>query len=195
MGRAPRGHCHAGFGKGWPWSCVDRSLGSQASGRFEQGYPTVTDCYNTANSFRIRCRFASDAELNIRDNAPDLGFENGVLFECEKGRFFVNRGKLTGKPIEDLKKNPLPQDLLASLRKGRAVMTHHENFFRACKQRVSPISEAASHIRHLNVCHLSNIALRLGRDLQWDPAAGSVTGAAAAEQMLVREQRQGFEVS
>ena len=39
--------------------------------------------------------FANGVEMLIRDDAQDLGFDNGIMFEGEKGRFFVNRGKLT----------------------------------------------------------------------------------------------------
>ena len=88
---------------------------------FENGMPTVTDSYNTATSFRVDCKLANGAELVIRDNAEDLGFENGVLFECEGGRYFVNRGKLTGKPVKQLSDSPKLNDLryLFAERKGR----------------------------------------------------------------------------
>lgn len=67
----------------------------------------MADQYNTAASFTIKCMFANGVEMLIRDKAPDLGFDNGIMFEGEQGRYFVNRGKFTGKPVEDLKKNPL----------------------------------------------------------------------------------------
>ena len=35
--------------------------------------------------------------------------DNGILFEGTEGRFFVNRGKLAGKPVEELKDKPLPE--------------------------------------------------------------------------------------
>ncbi|WP_182868096.1 Gfo/Idh/MocA family protein [Rhodopirellula sp. JC639] len=159
------------------------------------GMPALDNQYNTANSFRIRCRFPGGTELIICDHAKQLGFDNGILFECEQGRFFVNRGKLTGKPIEDLSSHPLDKFLFDSLRKGRPVMPHMENFYRSCRERGAGISDPASHIRHLNVCHLANIAMRLGRNLRWDPASQTVMDDQAANEWLVREQRNGFEVS
>lgn len=45
------------------------------------------------------------------DNAEDLGFDSGVRFEGDAGRFFVNRGKLTGADIEALKNEPLADDV------------------------------------------------------------------------------------
>ena len=29
-------------------------------------------------------------------------FDNGILFEGDDGRIFVNRGRLTGKPVEEM---------------------------------------------------------------------------------------------
>ncbi|KAA5538727.1 Gfo/Idh/MocA family oxidoreductase [Roseiconus nitratireducens] len=158
------------------------------------GQPTQADRYNTATSFDIRCRMQGGAELIIRDSAPDLGFENGILIECEGGRYFVNRGKLTGKPIEDLSQQDLSQALTSDLRGGRPVMSHTRHFYECVHRRQQPISDAASHVRHLNLCHLANIGQRLGRDVHWDPESRSVIDDPEANRWLRREQRHGFEV-
>ncbi len=160
----------------------------------EGGMPTDSRSFNTATSFRVRCQFAGGVELIIRENAEDLGFENGLLFECEQGRYFVNRNKLTGKPIEQLQEKPLPEESLAALRKGRPVMNHVENFYRCCRERTEPLSDVASHMRSLTTCHLANIAMRLGRTLQWDGGLQTVTNDAEANQWQSRKQRAGYEI-
>ena len=43
----------------------------------------------------------------------------GVTFEGTEGTFFVSRGKLAGKPVDELKEKPLPEDLLKQLYKGK----------------------------------------------------------------------------
>ena len=48
--------------------------------------------------------------------------------------------------------------------------------------------------RIVAVCHLGNIACRLGRTLAWDPAAERFVGDAEADRMLSRPQWAGFEV-
>lgn len=161
---------------------------------FEDGYPRESDKFNTATSFEIECEFADGALLVIRDQALDLGFENGLLFECENGRFFVNRGKLTGQPVEDLKTDPLPEELFVELRHGRPVMPHMQNFYESCRDRKANLSDAASHITHLNVCHLANISQRLERDLIWDPAQQKVLNDETADSWRVRPQREGYSV-
>ena len=161
---------------------------------FENGMPTVSHSYNTATSFKVRCQFERDIELIIRDNANDLGFENGLLFECEGGRYFVNRGKLTGKPVEQLQSNPLAEELLAPLRKGREVMNHVVNFYKSCLDRTEPLSDATGHTRSLSICHLANISMRLDRKLRWDPANEQILNDEDANRWQSRPQREGFEV-
>lgn len=161
---------------------------------FENGMPTVGNTFNTATSFKVRCVFAGGIEMFIVNNAKELGFDNGIMFEGDKGRYFVNRGKLTGSPVESLNKNPLPEELFARLRKGSDEVSHRENFFRCCDSRDTPISDAASHCRHLTTCHLANIAMRLGRSLKWDAIKQQVIGDNQANAFQRRVQRKGFEV-
>jgi hypothetical protein len=47
----------------------------------------------------------------------------------------------------------------------------------------------------LEICHLSNIAMRLGRDLKWDPAKREILGDAQANSFLSREYRKGYEIN
>jgi hypothetical protein len=46
----------------------------------------------------------------------------------------------------------------------------------------------------LEICHLSNIAMRLGRELAWDPVARRIVGDDQANGFLARESRTGFEI-
>ncbi|QDT68210.1 Inositol 2-dehydrogenase [Planctomycetes bacterium MalM25] len=166
---------------------------------YRDGYPTENDRYNATHAFKIDVQLEDDVELVIRH---DTG--NGVLIEGEKGRLFVNRGKLTGKPIEELADNPLPSDALDRAYKGMArTSTYHKahwhNFYRCIQDRREPISDVKSHLRALNICHLANLAARLGdggaaRPLAWDDAAQRVVGDEQANALLKREPRAGYEI-
>jgi hypothetical protein len=46
----------------------------------------------------------------------------------------------------------------------------------------------------LEICHLSNIAMRLDRALSWDPIKREIIGDDQANAFLTRENRQGFEI-
>jgi hypothetical protein len=48
--------------------------------------------------------------------------------------------------------------------------------------------------RSVSVCHLGNISCKLGRPLQWDPAAERFVSDPEADALLSRPQRKGFEV-
>ncbi len=160
---------------------------------FEKGYPTVDNQYNTATDFLVTCKFPGDVELVIRHDT-----ENGILIEGTKGRIFVNRGKLTGKPVEELAENPLPEDALKKLYKGHEPgggNAHMRNFFECVKTRDLPVSDVYSHHRALTTCHLANICIRLGRPLTWDPETEQIVGDDDANAWQHREKRKGFEIS
>jgi hypothetical protein len=120
--------------------------------------------------------------------------DNGILFEGTEGRFFVNRGKITGKPVEDLKSNPLPDGAIEEIYGGKVSEDHTANFIDAMVSRKQPISDVWTHNRMLEICHLSNIAMRLGRELKWDPTKREVVDDAQANSFLARPNRAGFEI-
>ena len=158
---------------------------------FEDGMPMKDDEYNTSHKFHIRCQFADEIELNIVSNSKD---GNGILFEGSEGRFFVSRGKLVGKPIEELKENPLPDDAIVKVYGGKQPTSHMQNFFDCVKSRELPISDVYSHHRALTTCHLANIVIRLGRSVTWNPKKERIEGDKDARSWQEREQRKGFEV-
>lgn len=156
---------------------------------FKDGYPVQRDQYNTATQFNIVCKYADGVELVIRH---DTG--NGILFEGTEGRIFVNRGRLTGKPVEDLKTKPLEESELVKVYKDRKLTDHLTNFFTAVQDRKEPISDVHSHHRALSTCHLAGIAARLGRKLKWNPIKEEMVGDNQAQSFVARQKRKGFEI-
>ena len=160
--------------------------------QMKNGYPTVDNEYNTATEFKIRCLFPNGVELFIVHSSPD---DNGVLFEGTKGRFHVSRGKMKGKPVEEIEKDPISEELITKLYKGKKPGDHMGNFFECIKTREQPISDVYTHHRAMTTCHLANIAIRLGRKIQWDPQAQQIVGDKEAQQWQAREQRKGYEIT
>ncbi|HHM13044.1 MAG TPA: gfo/Idh/MocA family oxidoreductase, partial [Planctomycetaceae bacterium] len=72
---------------------------------------------------------------------------------------------------------------------------HMRNFVECLRDRTEPISDVYSHHRALTTCHLANIAIRLGRELRWDPKAEQIVGDDEANGWLRRKSRQGYEVA
>jgi hypothetical protein len=54
-----------------------------------------------------------------------------------------------------------------------------------------PLSEA---ILSDTVSHMSNIAIRTGRKITWDPVAGEVVGDAEANSWFIRQHREPYTV-
>jgi predicted dehydrogenase len=157
---------------------------------YKDGYATVDDCYNTAHDFAVVCKFPSGVEMVI-----DSRSDNGVLFEGEKGRMFVNREKCTGKPIEEnWDKDQFTDADIQKLYKGKPYEGHKQNFYRCIREGGLPVSDVYSHIMAMNTCHLASIAGRLGRTIEWDPAAEKIVGDEQAAAFAARTPRAGFEI-
>lgn len=162
-------------------------------------FPQVDNGFNVAVDFHARYRYANGVVMTVADTG-----RNGIMFTGSEGRIFVNRGSLQGKAVEELSSNPLTREdwsaydfdnLKRPERAGKldAIINHMGNFFDCVAARRQPVSDVESQHRSVSTCHLGNIAMRLGRKLQWDPATETFPGDDAANALLKREQRKGFE--
>lgn len=154
--------------------------------------PKIANGYNTPKNPTVSLAYPNDVLLEITTG------NEGILFEGEKGRIYVNRGRITGKPIEE-------QDADEKLRAGvnEAITKmypgkpghHMGNFFEAVKTRKAPVSDAESQHRSVSACHLANISCRLGRKLTWDAAKEVFIGDDEANGLLTRPQREGYAIN
>ena len=160
---------------------------------FKDGWPTLDNQYNAATEFKVIANFPNQVEMTIRSDT-----ENGITIEGTKGTIFVSRGSLrdvAGTVIADLaKENPLPEEVISKLYKGKKPGNHMGNFFECVASREQPISDVYTHHRSMTTCHLANIAIRLDRKLKWDPDKEQIEGDDQANGFVKREQRKGYEV-
>jgi predicted dehydrogenase len=156
---------------------------------YKDGHPTVANQYNAATKFKIKVDMPNGVEMIITSEG-----RNGILFEGTKGRFFVNRGTIDGTPIKRLKDNPLPDNAIEEVYGGKVSENHTANFIEGMNSRKQPISDVWTHNRMLEICHLSNIAMRLDRPLKWDATKREIVGDKQANSFLSRENRKGFEI-
>lgn len=145
--------------------------------------PKIDNGFNTPADFTVDMQYAGDVLLQVV-----LGDE-GVLFEGEDGRLYVNRGRIAGKPVEALQGNPLPDSAVRLYKSDN----HMGNFFACIESRERPISDVVSQHRSVSACHLANISLRLGRKLAWNPEREEFEGDSEANRMLSRPQRKPYE--
>ena len=164
---------------------------------YKDGFAVQKDQYNTATKFNFNVKYANGTVMEIWNSHEEFG--NGVKIIGEKGQIFVNRGKLNGKPVEDLADNPLPKDAIKKVYKGLPMefnerKAHWANFLHCHREQLEPISDVHSHMKMLNICHLAGISARFGRDLKWDPVAEQIVGDDQANAFLKREYREGYEI-
>ena len=162
-------------------------------------YPNVKNGFNVALDYNATYKYANGVVMTVGDTG-----RNGIMFTGDKGRIFVNRGVIQGKPVEELASNPLSREtwsvykhdnLKRPERAGKleAIINHMGNFFDCIESRNSPVSDIESQHRSVSTCHLGNIAMRIGRKLKWDPDSETFPGDREANEYLKREQRSGFE--
>ena len=157
---------------------------------FKDGFPVQDDCYNTAHDYNVVCQF-KDFQMDVSSRAA-----RGVLFEGEKGRIFVNRGKISGKPIEEnWDKDQYTDEDKVRLYKGKKPGNHKGNFYQCIREGGLTVSDPFSHVMAMNTCHLSAIAARLGRKIKWDAKTEKIVGDEQAAAMASRTPRKGFEIN
>jgi len=151
--------------------------------------PNIPGGYSTPKFPIVRYTYPNDVELNV------VAEFEGVTFEGDKGRIFVNRGRITGTPIEAQDADPkLKEQVLDDVKKmfhgnTASLGDHMGNFFDAFKHDLPTVSDVASGHRTASACHLANISMRLGRKIQWDAEKEEIPGDSEANAMLKREQR------
>lgn len=69
---------------------------------------------------------------------------------------------------------------------------HFENFLGCIRAGGRPSADIADGQKSAMLCHLGNIAYRLGRTLETDPATGKITGCPEAAALWGREYRPGW---
>ncbi|MEM6472418.1 MAG: Gfo/Idh/MocA family oxidoreductase [Planctomycetota bacterium] len=162
---------------------------------FLDGDVSLPNGYNTATKFNIDLRYDNGSLISVNNHykreGDNVDFGNGILFEGSKGRIFVNRGKLEGRPVNDLTDADKKElsEIAVELCKGKQPGNHMKNFFDCVADRSKPISDVWSHHRTMTSCHLCNIALMTGRELKWDPKREVFVDDEDANRLLSRKSR------
>lgn len=140
--------------------------------------------YDTAVSFKVRYEYKDAAPVVCHSDG-----DNGIIFHGSEGKVFVSRSKIETTPGElaNIEFKSTDERLYKS-------DNHQGNFLECIKTRKDPICDVEIGHRSVTVCHLGNMAIRLGRKLYWDPAKEEIVGDDEAKAWQTRPQREGFEV-
>jgi predicted dehydrogenase len=205
LGPAPRadyspGRCHYQFrwfydysgGKLTDWGAhhndiVQWALGADGGGPVEvEGVARFASegMSDTPVEFDVNYRYASGVTLHCTSKG-----ENGVTFYGSRGTLFVSRGTIRADPPELLETPPGagPVRLYES-------PNHHTDWIECMRTRQRPICDVEIGHRSATVCHLGNIAIRLGRKLAWDPALERFVGDEEADRLISKPMRSPWSV-
>jgi predicted dehydrogenase len=158
---------------------------------FFSGEQKIPNGFNTATKFSVNLTYENGHEMVVQ-HGPD----NGIWIEGELGRIFVNRGRLTGKPIEELTdadKQWLDEEVV-KLYNGQKPRGHMQHFFECLQERKFTVSDPFTHHRSMTTCHICNIALLLKRRVQWDPGKEDFVGDEQASALRARKQREPYTI-
>ena len=137
------------------------------------------ELWNTATQYYFEAEYRSGAVLKISDK-----FKMGVTFKGTDGWVYVNRGQIDAHP-----KSLLDETFGEGDVKLPVSDNHFRNFIDCVISREEPVAPVEQAHRSISICHLGNIAMLLGRDLQWDPEREQVVGDHSAHSMLNRPYR------
>lgn len=137
--------------------------------------------FNTAMDYEFSFTYADGVRMLCAQRPV-----RGVRFEGEDGWVFIHihGGNLEASSPDLLREVIGPNELQLGRSPG-----HHKDFIDCVKTRGIPMAPAEAGHRTATMCHLANIAMRLGRKLKWDPDAERFPDDAEANRMLLAHMR------
>ena len=131
------------------------------------------------------------------DDGVEVHFVHGpdfIRFYGERGVMKMRRNHFETDPPELVKDGPDPSVALKWKAGGHVARPHLENWLDCVRTRGIPNAPVEVGHRSITLCHLANIARQLNRKLNWDPLNERFENDRAANVMLDRPRRSGFEL-
>jgi predicted dehydrogenase len=143
--------------------------------------------FNTALESEFRCRYANGVELVCKTNERPVG----VRFEGTEGMLETSAYPwLARSRPESLITSKFPEGKI----RFDATTAHVRNFLDCVRNRRQPAAPVEVGHRSASLCHLGNVAIRLGRNVKWDPQKETFPGDDEANQMLTRPLRSPWQL-
>jgi predicted dehydrogenase len=137
---------------------------------------------------KITMRYANGVLLKLE--GAKRGMEDlGAIFIGDKGRIEILRGDYIADPKE-LRQNAPP----VTPQGPKEAIPHIENFFACIRNRKPTNADPETGHRATTLCHLVNICRATQRKLRWDPKKEEFAGDEAANRLLSRPRRKGYEL-
>lgn len=147
-------------------------------------FPKEKNLCEVTDTCRITYTYANGVTVVLGQQQKDI--PDSVTFIGDKGKVYVTRSKIEATP-----KELLDSQFASTDTRLEVSPNHYQNFLDCIKSRAKPIADVEIGHRTATVCHLGNMAVRLGRKIQWDPVKEQIVGDAdaAASPMFTRPYR------
>jgi len=193
-----------GFIAGWgvhPLDVALWGLGDKLPGPLEiegkGAWPTPEGVCDTAMNWDVVCRFDSGVTMNFTGWPTRQEWvkrykqmqSHGTAFEGTDGWVLVDRARILAEPKELLNIEWGPNDL-----RLYESSNHARNLLdcvRSGKDTICPIDVA---VQADALCQISDIAIRLGQRLRWDPTEERFANNDTANRRLVRAMRSPWQL-
>ena len=147
-----------------------------------QGNYWESGLYNTVKDYDVTYRYANGVIMTCKPGNPSIKFIGSDGWVGNTGW----RG-----PLEASSKTILEARIGSEeTRLYTNPEGEHDDFLKCVRSRKDPYFPVEIGHRVSTVCHLANIAIRLGRKLKWDPAAERFPDDPAANALCARPLRQ-----
>jgi predicted dehydrogenase len=119
-----------------------------------------------------------------------------LVFHGTKGALSLSRGGFTVAPETWRGEAQSNQPAMEAMKEPRSEMeiAHVRNFLDCVKSRGRPVADVEEGHRTATMCHLGNIATRLGRGLRWDAGKEEFIGDDDANRRLHYEYRKPWKL-
>jgi len=162
-------------------------LGMDHTGPTEIEYLRATwlpegSLFNTALETEFRCRYPNGVELCCKTIPTGIGvrFEGSEASVEAMAYPWTARSRPASLVTDQFPDGRVRVDQTAE---------HVRNFLDCVKTRQDPVASVEVGHRSATVCHLGNVAIRLGRNLKWDPQRERFIDDEEANKMLIRNLR------
>ncbi len=146
-----------------------------------EGWFPPDGLFNTAMKYKFQFEYANGVRMIGESKAP-----RGIRFEGDAGWVFIHihGGDLEAEPASLLREVIGPNEIRLGRSRG-----HHVDFIENVKTRGECKAPVEAGHRTATMCHMANIAMRLGRKLRWDPENEQFINDDEANRMMIPSMR------
>lgn len=142
--------------------------------------------YDTVKDYDLTFRYANGVVMTCKPGNPSIKFIGTEGWVGNTGW----RAKVEASSPKILESKIGPEEIhLYTNPAGE-----HDDFLKCVRTRKDPYFPVEIGHRVATVCHLGNLAIRLGRKLKWDPTAEQFVGDAEANKWVDRERRDPWQL-